>query len=437
MTPSVNFSVRFTGRLAGLSQVDRELLFDRSTSSDAEVRERTVAIVRDVRSRGDAALRELARRFDRVDLESLEVPHARWRAALDGIDAQLRRAMERSMSNIRRAHEAFLPRATECETEPGIVVGRRPDPLARVGVYAPGGRASYPSSLLMGAVPARVAGVGEVIVCSPPEADGAPSRAVLAAAALADVDRVFAIGGGGAVAAMAFGTESVPRVDRIVGPGNAYVAEAKLQVAGAVAIDSPAGPSELLVLADGSCDPHAVAVEVLAQAEHDPRACVVVVALDDRTAGAIVDAIETLAENQPRAEIIAQSLAVNGGVLVADSVAEAIAFSNEYAPEHLLVVLADAGRALPRLRNAGTILLGASSSVSFGDYMTGANHVLPTGCLARAYSGLSVLDFIRWTTYQRVSPAAARSLAGDVAAFAEAERLPGHAAAARFAGGAR
>lgn len=437
MTAGVNLSPRFTGRLAGLSRTDRNSLFDRSTSFDTNVREQTAAIVREVRSRGDAALRELARRFDSVDLESLEVPRTRWTAALNGMDAQLRRAMERSTNNIRRAHEAFLPRAAECETEPGVVVGRRPDPLGRVGVYAPGGRASYPSSLLMGAVPARVAGVGEVIVCSPPEADGAPSRAVLAAAALAQVDRVFAIGGAGAAAAMAYGTESVPRVDRIVGPGNAYVAEAKLQIAGTVAIDSPAGPSELLVLADRNCDPRAVALEVLAQAEHDPRACVVVVTLDDRTASAIVDAIAVLAEDQPRAQIIAQSLAANGGVLVADSIDEAIAFSNEYAPEHLLVMLADTDKALPQLRNAGTIFLGASSSVSFGDYMTGANHVLPTGGLARSYSGLSVLDFVRWTTYQRVSPTAARSLAPDVAAFAEAERLPGHAMAARFAGGAQ
>ena len=435
MTTSLILNLRFSGRIAGLSRSDRDVLFDRSTSSDARVREQTSAIVREVRSRGDAALRDMARRFDGADLESLEVPRARWFAALDGIDAQLRRAMERSVNNIRRAHEAFLPQAAECETETGIVVGRRPDPFERVGVYAPGGRASYPSSLLMGGVPARVAGVGEVIVCSPPEADAMPSRAILAAAALAEVDRVFAIGGAGAVAAMAYGTETVPRVDRIVGPGNAYVAEAKLQVSGAVAIDSPAGPSELLVLADGSCDPRAIAREALAQAEHDPRACVVVVTLDDLTASAIVEAITALAEDQPRGEIIAQSLATNGGVLVADSVDEAIAFSNEYAPEHLLVVLTDAENALPRLRNAGTIFLGTSSSVSFGDYMTGANHVLPTGGLARSYSGLSVLDFVRWTTYQRVSPAAARSLGRDVAAFAEAERLPGHAAAARFAGG--
>ena len=437
MTASINLSLRFTGRIAELSRGDREALFDRSTSSDVSVREQTAAIVRDVCERGDAALRDLARRFDGVALDSLEVPRARWVGALDRLDADLRRAMERSAGNIRRAHEAFLPRAAECETEPGIVVGRRPDPLARVGVYAPGGRAAYPSSLLMGAVPARVAGVSEVIVCSPPESDGSPAPVLLAAAALAQVDRVFAIGGAGAVAAMAYGTASVPRVDRIVGPGNAYVAEAKLQVSGSVAIDSPAGPSELLALCDASCDPRAIAAEVLAQAEHDPRACVVVVALDGRTGSAIVDAVAALVDEQPRADIIGRALAGNGGVLVADSLDEALEFSNEYAPEHLLVVLADAEAALPRLRNAGTIFVGATSSVSFGDYMTGANHVLPTGGLARSYSGLSALDFVRWTTYQRVSPVAARSLADDVAEFANAERLPGHAMAAQCAGGVR
>ena len=435
MTTAARPALRFNGRLADLSPAERAVLFDRSTSLDAAIREQTAGIVRDVRLRGDAALRDLASRFDHVELDSLEVPRARWLAALDALDPSLRRAMERSANNIRRAHEAFLPATAECETEPGVIVGRRPDPLGRVGVYAPGGRAAYPSSLLMGAVPARVAGVGEVVVCSPPEAGRALSSVVLAAAALADADRVFAIGGAGAVAAMAYGTETVPRVDRIVGPGNAYVAEAKLQVAGVVAIDSPAGPSELLVIADESSNPRTVAIEVLAQAEHDPRACVVVVATDERVAEEIGEAMSLLLDDQPRREIIVQALAERGGILFADSLDAAIAFSNEYAPEHLLIVAASADEALSLIRNAGTVFLGATASVAFGDYMTGANHVLPTGGLARSYSGLSVLDFIRWTTYQRVSARAAGSLARDVAAFAEAERLPGHALAARSAGG--
>ncbi len=436
MTTTAPVSLRFSGAIRVLSPNDRAALFDRSTSSDPTVRAATASIIADVRRGGDGALRELATKYDGVSLSTLEIPRAEWTRALNGIASPVRAAMERAARNITRAHEAFLPAASECETEPGIVVGRRPDPLSCVGVYAPGGRAAYPSSLLMGAIPARVAGVREVIVCTPPDATGAPSPIILAAAALAKVDRLFAVGGAGAIAAMAYGTDSIPRVDRIVGPGNAYVAEAKLQVAGAVSIDSPAGPSELLVLADEKSNARAVAAELLAQAEHDPRASVVAAAVGEATARAIIEALESLIDDQPRHAIIVEALATNGGVLVASSREEAIAFSNEYAPEHLLVALAYADSALPLLRNAGTIFLGVQSSVSFGDYMTGANHVLPTGGLARSYSGLSTLDFMRWTTYQRVSPAAAAALSADTAAFASAEGLPGHARAARAAGNA-
>jgi histidinol dehydrogenase len=280
-------------------------------------------------------------------------------------------------------------------------------------------------------VPARVAGVGEIVLCSPPGRTGRPSEVVLAAAALGGVSRVFALGGAGAIAAMAYGTESVPRVDRIVGPGNAYVAEAKLQVASVVAIDSPAGPSELLVLADESADPVLVARELLAQAEHDPLAAVVAVATSARVADAIRAALAELLPAQPRRGICTTALARQGAVLWADSLDDAIAFANAYAPEHLLLVVRELDAALAKVRNAGTVFVGAGASVAFGDYMTGANHVLPTGGLARSYSGLSTLDFVRWTTYQRVSPAAAARLASDVAAFADAEGLPGHAMAAR------
>jgi histidinol dehydrogenase len=284
----------------------------------------------------------------------------------------------------------------------------------------------------MGMVPARVAGVGEIVLCSPPSREsGQPSEVVLAAAALAGADRVFALGGAGAIAAMAYGTSSVPRVDRIVGPGNAYVAEAKLQVASAVAIDSPAGPSELLVLCDDSADPALVAREMLAQAEHDPLAAVVAVSTSARSAAAIIEALEAQLPAQARAEISRAALGSQGAVLWAHSVDDAIEFANAYAAEHLLLLVDGLDDALARLRNAGTVFVGAAASVAFGDYMTGANHVLPTGGLARSYSGLSTLDFVRWTTYQRVSPSAAARLADDVGIFADAERLPGHALAAR------
>ena len=424
-------SLRWRCPLADLSPDDRRALFDRTAATGPDVQPRVAELIARVRRDGDVALRALALELDGVSLDSLEVPRRDWARALDGLQPPLRRAMERSAANIERVHRAFLPTPQETESEPGVVIGRRPDPLGRVGVYAPGGRAAYPSSVLMGVIPARVAGVSEIVLCSPPSRGGGrPSDVVLAAAALAGAHRVFALGGAGAVAAMAYGTASVPRVDRIVGPGNAYVAEAKLQVSSAVAIDSPAGPSELLVLADDSADPALIARELLAQAEHDPLAAVIAVVTSARAARAVEDALAAALPAQPRAAICRSALAGQGAVLWADSLDAAIAFANDYAAEHLLL-LAEPEATLARLRNAGTVFVGASASVAFGDYMTGANHVLPTGGLARSYSGLSTADFMRWTTYQRVSRPAARALSSDVGAFADAEGLPGHAAAAR------
>ncbi|MBI1809424.1 MAG: histidinol dehydrogenase [Gemmatimonadetes bacterium] len=423
------FAVR--GDAATLSAAQRAILFDRSTSEDTAVRQRTAALIARVRAEGDPALLEFAQAFDAVTLDALEVPRRAWHAALDGLDAGVRRALERAASNIRAAHEAFRPVAREFVTADGVVIGRRPDPLGRVGVYAPGGRATYPSSLLMGAVPARVAGVSEVVVCSPPAPSGLPSPVLLAAAAIAGADRVFAVGGAGAIAAMAYGTQTIPRVDRIVGPGNAYVAEAKLQVAGAVAIDSPAGPSELLVIADDTADVDVVALEIVAQAEHDPLAAVVLVTTSDALAVAVERRVERVVADAPRAAIVRAALAARGGLVTVATGADAEAFATRYAAEHLLVACRDADGVASRVRNAGTIFVGGSSSVAFGDYLTGANHVLPTGGLARCYSGLSTIDFYRWTTWQRVDRPAAARLAVDVGLLADAEGLPGHAAAAR------
>ena len=419
------------GKISELTAADRTSLFDRSTSSDPEVCGATASIIDRVRREGDAALIALAAEFDRVRLTSLEVPRAARQEALAQLDPALRRAMQRAAGNIVTVHRASLPASVEVSPEPGIRIVRRPDPLRRVGVYAPGGRASYPSSVLMGAIPARVAGVEEVILCSPPGATGLPSGVVLAAAEIAGVDQVFSIGGAGAIAAMAFGTQTIARVDRIVGPGNSYVAEAKRQVAGVTGIDAPAGPSELLVIANGSASARGVALEVLAQAEHDPKATVVIVTIGEEPAAKIAGAIAELLPAQPRAGIIELALKERGAILVAASVAEAIAFANDFAPEHLLLALPDANSSAARCRNAGTIFLGLTSSVAFGDYMAGANHVLPTGGLARSYSGLSVSDFFRWTTVQSVNARAAASLSDDVAIFAAAEGLPAHAAAAR------
>ncbi|HEX7545980.1 MAG TPA: histidinol dehydrogenase [Gemmatimonadaceae bacterium] len=419
------------GRVPAPGTTGWSALFDRSTSADAAIRERTAAILARVRREGDTALRAMALEFDGVALNSLEVPRRLWGRALGTLNPALRRSLERATGNIRAAHEAFRPVPQSFKTRDGVVIARRPDPLERIGVYVPGGRATYPSSLLMGVVPAKVAGVREVIVCSPPAGDGRPVAVLLAAAAIAGADRVFAVGGAGAVAAMAWGTESIARVDRIVGPGNAYVAEAKLQAAGIVAIDAPAGPSELLVIADESAAPAVVALEIVAQAEHDPRAAVVLVSTSPKLAHAVEHAIGLLLPTAARATTIAEALAARGGILTVPSIERAIAFAEHYAAEHVLVCCRSAGAVAARVRNAGTIFIGATSSVAFGDYMTGANHVLPTGGLARGYSGLSTGDFYRWTTTQRISRAAAHSLSLDVGTLADAEGLPGHAAAAR------
>lgn len=428
-------TLRFAARgpVSALDATQRAALFERTTSGDTSVREGTSRMLERVRTEGDDALREFARTFDGVSLTALEVPRAQWDAALAGLDPALRRALERAANNIRAVHEAFRPTAHEVTTADGAVIGRRPDPLARVGVYAPGGRATYPSSLFMGAIPARVAGVREVIVCSPPDASGAPSAVLLAAAAIAGVDRVFAVGGAGAVGAMAHGTASIPAVDRIVGPGNAWVAEAKLQVSGMVGIDSPAGPSELLVLADASASPVVIAREMLAQAEHDPVAAVVLVTDAPALALAVERELTSRMDAEPRAEVIRAAFAARGGLLTVESLADAITFANAWAAEHLLLAVAPAmeDATLAQLRSAGTVFVGETASVAFGDYMSGANHVLPTGGLSRIWSGLSTLDFVRWTTWQRIGRDSARSLAGDVDIFATAEGLPAHAATAR------
>ena len=422
---------RIVSRLSDLSAADRELMLDRSSTRYTGVREVACRIIERVRSGGDAALRSLAAELDGVELKSLEVTRDECDAALGELPAGLRRAMQRSADNIEAVHRASLPSVVETSPEPGIQVVRRPDPLRRVGVYAPGGRAAYPSSVLMGAIPARVAGVSEIFVCSPPDSTGRPSRIVLAAAAMCGVDRVFALGGAGAIAALAYGTETIPRVDRIVGPGNNYVAEAKLQVSADVGIDSPAGPSELLVIADQTAPPATIALEVMGQAEHDPLAVIVVIAIGSEVASGISREISARVPSQGRKAIIASALSGCGALLTADSLDGAIAFANQFAPEHLLLACADPSLAASRIRNAGTIFVGATSSVAYGDYMTGANHVLPTGSSARFYSGLSVLDFMRWTTVQSVDRYAAARLAEDVGIFARAEGLPAHAAAAQ------
>jgi histidinol dehydrogenase len=424
--------LRWTGWLLALGPEERRALLGRaSEAKDAGVQKATANILATVREEGDAALYALAQRLDGVSLETLEVPQHECEAALGRLAPSLRRALEHAVRNLTLVHSAQRPQRCLVEVEPGVQVERRPDPLERVGVYAPGGRASYPSSVLMGVVPARVAGVREVVLCCPPLPGGRPAEVVLAAAALAGVDRVFALGGAGAIAAMAYGTASVPRVSRIVGPGNAYVAEAKRQVSRVVAIDSPAGPSELLALLDGTADVEAVARELLAQAEHDTDAAVVALALESSVAERLVAALERGAARAARRDVITSALRGRGAVLVVEGLADALDFASSWAPEHLLLALADAEAVAARVRHAGTVFIGETTSGAFADYATGANHVLPTGGLARCYSGLSTMDFFRWTTVQRVTRTGARALSEDVVALATSEGLYAHAAAAR------
>jgi len=431
---SEGVDVRVRGHLSKMSPESLAPLLEREPMSGAGVQESVAELIRDVRARGDEALREMAARFDGVRLEAIEVPRSAWDEALASLDAGVRRALERAADNILRFHRAQIPDDVTLEVEPGVRITRTWAPLARVGVYAPGGTAAYPSSVLMGVVPAKAAGVEEVVVCSPPGPTGRPPAEVLAACAIGGADRVFPLGGAGAVAALAYGTETVPVVDAIVGPGNRWVTEAKRQVAGNLLIDSPAGPSEVLVLTDGSADPVLAAHEILAQAEHDPDASCVLLSTSERVAKETEEALARLLADAPRADIARSALAAEGGILLADSVDEALDFTDRYAPEHLSIMTVEAPAHARRLRHAGTTFVGPWASVAFGDYITGANHVLPTAGRARSFSGLSTNHFIRSFTIQEITEEGARALSADVATLADAEGLPAHAAAARARG---
>ena len=423
------------GRIADLTADQKTLLFERRPSDEADVQQATRALLDDVRARGDDALREMTAKFDRVQLDAIEIPKARWTQAVASLDPDVRSALERAARNIEAFHRAQIPAEVRLEVEPGVLLGRRFVPLGAVGVYAPGGRAAYPSSVLMGVVPARAAGVREIVVCSPPGESGEPSDVVMAAAAIGGATRLFAVGGAGAIGAMAFGTESVPPCAAIVGPGNRWVLEAKRQVAGEVIIDSPAGPSEVLVVADEGCaDPAWLAAELICQAEHDPDAAVAFATTSPALLAQVRAALEQAVPETPRREVVETALSTMGALVLAADHDELIDFTERYAAEHLQLCTRDAHADLARLTTAGTVFIGAPSSVAFGDYMTGANHVLPTAGTARSFSGLSTLNFLRSYTWQELTPEGAASLAEPVGTLADAEGLPAHAAAARLRG---
>lgn len=433
MTPSESLALAVDARISALSDAQRGLLLDRRPGADEGLGEQVAGILEEVRASGDEALRDMARRYDGVELEELEVPRSRWSEALAAMDPDVRLGLEEAARNVEIFHKAQIPERVEVRVSDGVVLGRDTIPLATAGVYVPGGRAAYPSSVIMGVVPARAAGVQEIVACSPPGPDGLPPEPVLAACAVAGADRLFALGGAGAIGAMAFGTESVPRVDVIVGPGNRWVTEAKRQIAGDVPIDGPAGPSEVLVVAEeGSADPVWIAGELVAQAEHDPDAAVAFVTPSEELLDDVRRALAREVESAPRKEVVRDALRANGALLLASSLAEALDFAEDYAPEHLALYTKDPRRDLSRLRNAGTVFLGPSASVAFGDYLTGANHVLPTGGRARSFSGLSTEHFLRSFTWQEIDADGARALSSPVRRLAQAEGLPSHARAAEL-----
>lgn len=388
-----------------------------------------IQVLSDVKARGDAALVEWTRRLDGVDSVSLKVSRDEIQAAFDETPSAVRDALEFAAARIREFHEKQKPRSWLEWSDDGGAFGQVIQPLSRVGVYVPGGTAPLPSSLLMEAIPAQVAGVPEILVVSPPTRDGHISPVVLAAARVVGVDRVFALGGAQAVGALAIGTESVPRVDKIVGAGGLFTTLAKRRVFGSVGIDGLYGPTETMLLADESANPAFVAADLIAQAEHDVMATSILVTISEELASATLRAAAVQMQSLTRQQIIRQSLATQGAIVVVKELDEAIELANTFAPEHLCLLLRDPWSVVPRIRNAGGIFVGESSTEALGDYVLGPSHVMPTMGTARYASPLNVHDFVKITSLMHVSQAEARKLSGAAQVLAEAEGLTGHARA--------
>ena len=405
-----------------------------NAQEDEAIESATADILRAVRSQGDQALLAYTQKFDRVSADSvaeLEIPRSDWQAALDSLPAEQRGALEDAAARIRAYHERQKQDSWTFTESNGTTLGQKITPLDRVGLYVPGGKAAYPSSVLMNVVPAKVAGVSEVIMVTPTP-DGQRNPLVLAAAAIGGVDRVFATGGAQAVGALAYGTQTIPAVDKIVGPGNAYVASAKRRVFGTVGIDMIAGPSEILIICDGKTPADWIAMDLFSQAEHDELAQAILLCQDAEFLDEVEQAIRKLLPTMPRQEIIATSLKNRGALILVDSLEQACEISNRIAPEHLEVSVEDAKALLPHLRHAGAIFMGRHSSESLGDYCAGPNHVLPTSGTARFSSPLGVYDFQKRSSIIDVSDAGATELGAIARVLAEGEGLPAHAQSAVY-----
>ncbi len=387
-------------------------------------------IIHNVRARGDAALYEYCEKFDKAKLTSLQVSPEEIEEALSLVEPRFIEILKTAADNIRLFHEKQVRNSFIINDRPGIVMGQKVIPVDRAGLYVPGGTAAYPSTVLMDAIPAKIAGVPEVMMVSPPGADGKINPVILAAAAIAGVDKIFKLGGAQAVAALAYGTESVPKVDKIVGPGNAFVAEAKKQVFGVVSIDMIAGPSEILIVADGQSDPRCVAADLLSQAEHDRLASAVLVTDSTDLANAVQAELEVQIPQLLRADIARESIDRNGKIIVAEDLWAAIDISNELAPEHLELCVDNPFDYLDAIRHAGSIFMGRNTPEALGDYLAGPNHTLPTGGTAKFSSPLSVDDFVKKTQYSYFTRSALEKVAEDVAFFAEKEGLTAHAKSA-------
>ena len=408
-------------------EIDLEKELARSQFSYDDVNETVENILKDVRSRGDKALIEYTEKFDGVKLETLEVSDKEIEDAYNTIDKELLEVIKYSHDNIKKYHERQVRNNFMITEENGVVLGQIINPIEKVGLYVPGGTASYPSTVLMNAVPAKIAGCKEIIMVTPPNPDGSISAPILAAAKIAGVDRIFKVGGAQSVAALSYGTESIPKVYKIVGPGNIYVAMAKKMVYGEVSIDMIAGPSEVLIIADESADYVYVAADLLSQAEHDRLAACILVTTSEELADKVATELEKQLKELPREEIARASIENQGRIIIVDNLEEAVYVSNFVAPEHLEVAVDSPFELLPKIKNAGSIFMGHNTPEPLGDYLAGPNHTLPTSGTAKFSSPLSVDDFIKKSSVLYYSKEALEKVKDKVTKFAESEGLDAHA----------
>ncbi len=410
-------------------EVANSEIFSR-TAPSVNVEDTVTEIIKNVRERGDIALYEYCERFDKAKLSSLIVTKEEIDEAFSSVEPEFIEIIEKAAVNIRKFHEKQVRNSFIINDSDGVVIGQKVIPVDRAGLYVPGGTAAYPSTVLMDSIPAKIAGVREVVMVTPPNKEGKVNPVILAAARIAGIDKIIKVGGAQAIAALAYGTESVPKVDKIVGPGNAFVAEAKKQVFGVVSIDMIAGPSEILVVADGKSDPRHVAADLLSQAEHDRMASAVLVTDCADFAEKVRDQLEIQIPQLERAEIARESIDKNGKIIVAETLDAAIEIANEIAPEHLELCVDNPFDYLDKIRHAGSIFMGRNCPEALGDYFAGPNHTLPTSGTAKFSSPLSVDDFVKKTQYTYYTRDALRRVADDVAFFADKEGLGAHARSA-------